>query len=273
MTPSGIKPALAAAWLAATAALAAPGCWNQPFNMAVSYQAVERYDTGSAASIAHVDFSHPIEGQASLFIPDPARGETEVYDYPFGLSIEIDAMDAGSRLLLECGEHAMVLERGAWLSYSSGNLAFEDFGYGEPLSIHTAGGPDIEPISEAAFLITPGPLTGLAPDLSGSAAEPIPIPASQDFTISWDPGNADRFVVYILTEDGPGNYLELLRYGADDETGLATIASAYLQELTPGTTAKITIARKNLGVPFALPNGGIGEAESIVAVRGVGVIE
>ncbi|MFC1889262.1 hypothetical protein ACFL4G_05850 [Thermodesulfobacteriota bacterium] len=265
--------ALRSTALAGAAALIATGCWNQPFDMAVSYQAVERYDTGSAASIAHVDFSHPIEGQESLFVPDPGPGETEVYHYPFGLSVEIDGMDAGESVMLECGNNPILLERGDWLSYSSGNMAFEDFSFGAPLSIRVKGGLDIQPFSEEAFLFTPEPMTGVIPDLSGSAADPLPIPMTEDFTISWDPDGADRFVIYIMTEDNPGNYLELLRHGANDETGLATIPAFYLQELTPGATAKITIARKNVGIPFDLPNGGIGESESVVAVRGVGLIE
>jgi len=90
----------------------ASGCTAQPFDMAVSYQAIERHDIEEAASIAHVDFSHPIEGQESLFIPDPEPGETELYVYPFGLTVEIDSMDAGPSLILACGEDHILLERG-----------------------------------------------------------------------------------------------------------------------------------------------------------------
>ena len=91
--------------------------------------------------------------------------------------------------------------------------------------------------------------------------------------MSWDPGEGDSFVIYIMTEDGPGNFLELLRHGAWDELGHASIPASYLQDLTPGATAKITIARRNIGDPFILPNGGLAESEAVVVIRGVGLVE
>lgn len=251
----------------------ASSCTAQPFDMAVSYQAIERHDIEEAASIAHVDFSHPIEGQESLFVPDPEPGETELYVYPFGLSVEIDPMDAGPSLILACGEDHILLEQGEWLSYSSGDLPFDDFLYGAPLSICVGGGWEVPPFSIENFLFTPGPLTGLRPELSGTAAEPVQVPASEDFTISWDPGEGDSFVIYIMTEDGAGNFLELLRHGARDDLGEATIPATYLQSLTAGATAMITVARRNMGEPFTLPNGGLAESESVVTIRGVGVVE
>jgi len=135
------------------------------------------------------------------------------------------------------------------------------------------GGWEVPPFSIENFLFTPAPLTGLRPELSGSAAEPVPIPASEDFTLSWDPGEGDSFVIYIMTEDGFGNFLELLRHGARDDLGHATIPASYLQSLTSGATAMITIARRNMGEPFILPNGGLAESESVVTIRGVGVVE
>ena len=249
------------------------GCRSQPFDMAISYQAIERYDIETTGSIAHVDFSRPIEGQESLFVPDPGPGDTELYFYPFGLTVMVDPMDAGPTVTLASGGSEILLEQTSWLSYSSGDLPFEDFPYEAPLTVYVCGGFEVPPFSWENVLHTPERLTGLRPALAGSAADPVPVPAGEDFVVTWEPGGGDSFVVYLMTVDGAGNFLELIRHGAPDGDGETAIAAHYLEQLTPGATVKITIARRTMGEPFPLPNGGLAESEAVVTVRGVGIVE
>ena len=241
--------------------------------MAISYQTIDRYDIDLRAAIAHVYVSHPVEGQPSLFVPDPEPGETELYEYPFGLVIEIDSMDAGRIMTLTCGTYSVELERDVFFSYSSGNLPYEDFPYDTPVSLRVRGGWEVPPLSLTDVVATPEPLTGVTPDLSVSLADPVPVSREEDFVMTWDPGYGDRVVIVIMTEDGVGNFLELLRHAAYDEAGTTAIPQSFIEGLTPGSIAKILIARKNAGTPVPLLNGGLAESETVVAIRGVGVVE